>query len=198
MSQREGRTRHGRRLRALGDAFHRTVKYALRPLDWEQFAAQFPGLAEPLVADLYSGYKQLSFSVPALQALHHTRVSIETDFEELCEELGLRDKLATLETLCEEQGIADGDAADATRQPALGPTNAIRLGLLRAKQAEVESLRSVLAQCEERNAALQGQLASRRGEARELLAKAQPIAAQLDAVHASSKAWANRVVEPVG
>lgn len=141
MSQREGRTRHGRRLRALGDAFHRTVKYALRPLDWEQFAAQFPGLAEPLVADLYSGYKQasggkrggdgggqlaaaaacvpllvqLSFSVPALQALHHTRVSIETDFEELCEELGLRDKLATLETLCEEQGIADGDAADATR-----------------------------------------------------------------------------------
>lgn len=189
MSQREARRQHGRRLRALEDAFHRTVKYALRSLDYEQFAEQFPGLSEHLVADLFRGYKQ---------ALHHTRVNIEADFGELCEEHGLRDKLATLETLCEEQGIADGDAAEAARQPALGPTHAIRLGMLRAKQAEVESLRAVLGQCQARTAELEGALGERRAAAQELAAKAQPIAAQLEAVHVSSKAWANRVVEPVG
>lgn len=49
------------------------------------------------------------------QALHHTRVNVEADFGELCEEHELRDKLTTLEALCEEQGIADGDAAEAAR-----------------------------------------------------------------------------------
>ncbi|KAL4432592.1 hypothetical protein ABPG77_000529 [Micractinium sp. CCAP 211/92] len=187
MSEREAR-RHGRRLRALHDAFHRTVKYALRPMEPEHFAEHFLGLGENIVLDLYSGYKQV---------LHHTRVNIEADFGELCEEHELRDKLATLEALCEEQGIADGDAAEAARQPALGPTRAIRVGLLRAKQAEVESLRAVLAQCEARNAELAGALADRRRAAQELAAKAQPIAEQLEAAHVSSKAWTNRVVEPV-
>ena len=49
----EAPRRHGRRLRALGDAFHRTVKYALRPVDHEAFAELFPGLREALVASLY-------------------------------------------------------------------------------------------------------------------------------------------------
>lgn len=187
MSEREAR-RHGRRLRALHDAFHRTVKYALRPMDWAQFGEHFPGILEDLVADLYSAYKQ---------ALHHTRVNVEADFGELCEEHELRDKLTTLEALCEEQGIADGDAAEAARRPVLGPTRAIRVGLLRAKQAEAKCLRAVLAQCEARNVELAGALADRRREAQELAAKAQPIAEQLAAAHVSSKAWTNRVVEPV-
>lgn len=84
------------------------------------------------------------------------------------------------------------------RQPALGPTNAIRLGLLRAKQAEAEHLRGVLAAVQSANAELAAQLAERRRQARELIAQAQPIAQQLEAVHVSSKAWSNRVVEPVG
>ncbi len=54
-------------------------------------------------------------TLPNPQVLHHTRVNIEADFGELCEEHELRDKLATLEALCEEQGIADGDAAEAAR-----------------------------------------------------------------------------------
>lgn len=54
------RKRDGRRLRALEDAFHRTVKYALRPLDYEQFQDQFPVFDEVLVQDLYSGYRQAS------------------------------------------------------------------------------------------------------------------------------------------
>lgn len=62
MSQPEVR-RHGRRLRALGDAFHRSVKYSLRPLDWQQFAEQFAALPEPVVRDLYVGlYKEVRSS----------------------------------------------------------------------------------------------------------------------------------------
>ena len=146
------------------------------------------------------------------------------------------------------------------RQPALGPTRAIRLGLLRAKQAELESLQAVLAQCEARNAELAATLADRRRAAQELAAKAQvgggvggtvwrrvanpgggaasagmqvvaalgghgtaaaraprlglwpsacrggppnmvpslqPVAEQLATAHVSSKAWINRVVDPV-
>lgn len=59
------------------------------------------------------------------------------------------------------------------RRPVLGPTRAIRVGLLRAKQAEAECLRAVLAQCEARNVELAGALADRRREAQELAAKAQ-------------------------
>lgn len=60
--------RHGRRLRALGDACHRTVKYALRPLDYEQFAAQFPTLGEAVVSGLYDAYKQVRGSQPGGRA----------------------------------------------------------------------------------------------------------------------------------
>ncbi len=59
------------------------------------------------------------------------------------------------------------------RQPALGPTNAIRLSLLRAKQQELECLRDVLADVQAKNAALQGQMAERQRQAQELIAKAQ-------------------------
>lgn len=52
--------RHGRRLRALEDAFHRTVKYALRPQDYDQFQEQFPVFHNALVQDLHSGYQQVS------------------------------------------------------------------------------------------------------------------------------------------
>lgn len=135
--QRQQPRRVGRRLRALGDAFHRTVKYALRPLDYEAFAEQFPSQREALVQELYAGYKQVwpvgrrgcirlslppartSRRTPSLhyckQVLHQARTFIESDFGELCEEHALRDKLNTLEALCEEQGIADGDTAEATR-----------------------------------------------------------------------------------
>lgn len=50
--------RPGRRLRALGDAFHRTVKYALRPVDQEAFAQLFPTLRDGLVDSLYQAFKQ--------------------------------------------------------------------------------------------------------------------------------------------
>lgn len=55
----------------------------------------------------------------------------------------------------------------------MGPTNAIRRGLLHAKQAEAEGLRGVLAAVQARNAEAQAQLVERRRQAQELLAKTQ-------------------------
>jgi hypothetical protein len=49
----------GRRLRALDNAFHTSVKYALRPLDYDQFAEQFPAFTEYRLGDLYEAYKQV-------------------------------------------------------------------------------------------------------------------------------------------
>lgn len=57
----------------------------------------------------------ISFQLVPAQALHRARVLTETDFQHICEENNLRDKLYALEELCEEQGIAETDAPAETR-----------------------------------------------------------------------------------
>ena len=49
----------GRRLRALSDAFHKTSKYALRPLEPAEFEAFFPGLPVEFVEVAYDAYRQV-------------------------------------------------------------------------------------------------------------------------------------------
>lgn len=44
----------------------------------------------------------------AVQCLHQARVFIETEFQEVCEETQIADKLQTLEVMCAQQGIVDG------------------------------------------------------------------------------------------
>jgi hypothetical protein len=46
-----------------------------------------------------------------LQCLHQARVFIDREFEELCEENQIEDKLQALDVMCIEQGIVDGAAA---------------------------------------------------------------------------------------
>jgi hypothetical protein len=74
---------------------------------------------------------------------------------------------------CSTSDLLPTGALTLCRQPALGPTNAIRLSLLRAKQQELECLRDVLADVQAKNDALQGQMAERQRQAQELIAKAQ-------------------------
>lgn len=50
----------GRRLRAMEEAFHRTVKYALRGASLEEFAGYFPTLSPQLVGVIYDAYRQVS------------------------------------------------------------------------------------------------------------------------------------------
>lgn len=42
-----------------------------------------------------------------VQALHEARIFIEREFEEVCEEANLAEKLHSLDVLCAEQGIED-------------------------------------------------------------------------------------------
>lgn len=42
------------------------------------------------------------------QVLHAARVHIESEFDTICEETLLTDKLHQLEEMCETQGISDG------------------------------------------------------------------------------------------
>lgn len=51
--------RQGRRVRALGDAFHRTIKWALRGLDEEAFARAFPSLPYYYIPVLHRAYQQV-------------------------------------------------------------------------------------------------------------------------------------------
>ena len=45
-----------------------------------------------------------------LQCLHQARVFIDRDFEGLCEQNNMEDKLQALDVMCIEQGITDGEA----------------------------------------------------------------------------------------
>lgn len=46
-------------MRALSESFHKTTKYALRPLEGAQFSGFFQGLGEEYVEVLYDGYLQV-------------------------------------------------------------------------------------------------------------------------------------------
>ena len=51
-----------------------------------------------------------SFSSLSLQCLVQARTAIEVDFQEVCEESAIIDKLYTMDIMCAQQGIGDGDA----------------------------------------------------------------------------------------
>ena len=67
--------RQGRRLRAMEDAFHRTVKYALRGASLEEFAGYFPTLSPQLVEVIYDAYRQVS---SLIDQLYETTQRVET------------------------------------------------------------------------------------------------------------------------
>lgn len=135
--------RQGRRMRALGDAFHRTIKWALQGVDEATFASAFPSLPYYYIPVLFKAYREVRerednlsslicrrLAVPAAaaelwiesscslhttsQALHHARINIEAEFDACLEESRLPDRLQDLEVLCEEQGmLADGQGTAA-------------------------------------------------------------------------------------
>lgn len=51
--------RPGRRLRALEDALHRTVKFALRGSQVDEFMAYFPAIPDEVVDVVYDAYRQV-------------------------------------------------------------------------------------------------------------------------------------------
>lgn len=63
---------HGQRMRKLQNAFHLTVKYALRGVTPEEFQLHFPegALPEPILETLYDAYTQVRQVAPVQAALH--------------------------------------------------------------------------------------------------------------------------------
>ncbi|KFM27290.1 hypothetical protein F751_4560 [Auxenochlorella protothecoides] len=175
--------RQGRRVSALADAYGRTIKHALRGADEEQFAECFPNIQPELLEILWQGYRQV---------LHGSRVHIESDFDAICEETALTDKLHQLEELCEAQGVSDDPHARQAAGSLSGedrPTRAVRAALHAARRAEAEQLESILARAAARREALEAQLAARVAEL-ELRANAlRPLAALDTNVSRACLAW---------
>jgi len=121
-------------MRKLQNAFHVTVKYALRGVPAEEFEAFFPekSLAPEVLEAVYDAYCQVGIHTnaanealcsahhlhipaqftlchsPALQVLHQARIFIDREFDEICVEKNMADKLQSLEVMCAEQGFGDG------------------------------------------------------------------------------------------
>ena len=88
-------------MRKLKDAFHVSIKYALRGLTPDEFILHFPNgsLKQEDLEALYDGY---------ISTLHQARVFIDRDFDTLCQETSIEEKLLNLDVMCVEQGIVDG------------------------------------------------------------------------------------------
>jgi hypothetical protein len=125
------------------------------------------------------------------QTLHQARLFIDRDFEELCEEAQLGDKLQALETLCAEQGLGEG-AAGAGAPAGPPPSRAARAAALHARRDEAAHLAAVLAEVERGNAEAGAALEAARGEAQRLLAGAGALEARLEGARTACKAWTSR------
>ena len=160
------RTRvQGQRSKKLENAFHSTVKYALRALPMDEFSTYIPPgvLSKEVMEAAFEAY---------CQTLHQARVFIDREFEEICEESQIGDKLQTIDVMCAEQGYdgntGTGDGgADAMSLAQAGPKLA-RAATLKAKKEALEHLRAIKRDVDERNGKLEAALEKRKAEARAL------------------------------
>ncbi|KDD76236.1 hypothetical protein H632_c304p0, partial [Helicosporidium sp. ATCC 50920] len=165
-SEVQPKLRQGRRLRALSEGFNKSVKYALRGVGPDRFASTFPGMPSDVLDVLYDGYRQ---------ALHGARVHTEGEFDAVCEETQLSDKLHAIEELCESHLTAQSkNSAAATR--------ALRASLLTVKKAEAEELRRLLEAARARRAELEAELESARAEVASQAAALRPLAEPVEAL----------------
>lgn len=103
MSGQQNTKGQGQRMRKLKDAFHVSIKYSLRGLPPEEFSLHFRDgtLTNPQLEGLYEGY---------MCGLHQARVFIDREFDVLCQENNIDEKLQNLDIMCVEQGIdAEGN-----------------------------------------------------------------------------------------
>ncbi len=186
------RTRvQGQRSKKLTNAFHSTVKYALRALPLDEFITYIPPglLSKEVLEAAFEAY---------CQTLHQARVFIDKEFEEICAESLIGDKLQTIDVMCAEQGYdgnngeGGGAGVNAISSAQAGPKLA-RAATLKAKKEALEHLRAIKRDVEERNMELEGSLEERKAEARVLQARGiGELGARLDGVGRSVLAWEKR------
>jgi len=131
-------------------------------------------------------------ALPSIQTLHQARVFIDREFEEICEESRIADKLQTIDVMCAEQGYYGGGAeveGEGTKASQAGPKMA-RAATLKAKREALEHLRRIKEDVEKRNGALEGLLEERKGEARALeAAGVAGLGSRLDGVGRLVAGW---------
>lgn len=157
---------HGQRMRKLEHAYQRSVKYALRGIPPDDVFAYFPEgpLPDPVIETVYDAYRQT-----ILQA----RSSIEVDFQDICDDNSIIDKLHTLDIMCAQQGIVDG-ASDVTVQGA-PPTKAARAATLRAKKEEIKLLSAILEDVGKKEIDAERALEQKKLAAKNVIAAAEPV-----------------------
>lgn len=129
------------------------------------------------------------------QALHGSRVHIESDFDTLCEEAALPDKLHQLEELCQVQGVARG-AGDLTADASAQPTLAVRAALLAARKAEVEQLEAILSVVAKAREEESRKLEERLAQVQEACRRLGPLAALDTNVSRACLMWENHKSGP--
>ncbi|KAI8105021.1 hypothetical protein M9435_000194 [Picochlorum sp. BPE23] len=162
----------GQRSRKLEQAFHSTVKYALRGSPMDEFETYFPegSVSSETLKAVYDAY---------VQCLHQARVFIDGEFEEICQDANVADVLQTIDVLCAEQGF-DG-TRDASACALQGPLVA-RAATLKAKKQALERLRALKHETEGRNAQLEDQLRKKKEEAATLRARVSTVGQKLEEV----------------
>eukprot|EP00891_Asterochloris_glomerata_P002948 jgi/Astpho2/2948/fgenesh1_pg.00050_%23_180_t len=155
---------------ALREAFHRVLKAALQcpPVEvdgMQEIAADFPSLSHRYIVGIHELYGQ-------------------AEFEDICEEVQLLQRLSTLEQTCQEQGLHT-EAAVEGRVARVPPSNAARACRVQAKQQEVQELKALLSQAQKQQAQAQQALQSKCAELQQAASSFDPIVQQLDEVHAA-------------
>lgn len=178
-------------------AFRSTVKFALKGIgmdEWETYVP--PGLLSREVLEAaYDAYQQ---------TLHQARVFIDREFEEICEESNIADKLTTIDVMCAEQGYTvdgaeRGERAEGAEGTGRGPRQSTshprlaRAATLKAKKEALEHLRKIYEDVGRRNEALEEALEKRKGEARALTRReggvGEMVGARLEGVARLVMAW---------
>lgn len=140
--------------------------------------------------------------------MHQARVFIDREFEEICEEANIADKLQTIDVLCAEQGfdgtkdvryvrrlvrlyyigykssISFGCSTCASQGPQMA-----RIATIKAKKQALEHLKAIKQDCDIRNDQLLQTLEERKKEARQLQSDAFPGGQRLENIHRIAHAW---------
>jgi hypothetical protein len=120
-------------------------------------------------------------------------VVIENDFEEICTEAQIADKLQTLEAMCAQQGIIDGQP-DPSTAPA-PPTKLARLAALKAKQEEAKKLAVILEDIQRKEKEAEEALEQKKKTAHNLMAVAAPLGGKMAEIQAVAKQFTQRQMD---
>lgn len=132
-----------------------------------------------------------------MQCLHQTRIHIDREFEDVCEEHHIADKLQSLEVMCAQQGIMDGAPIQNGNQSSAA-TKMTKRAALKAKNDSIAHLAAIHNEVQRKNDELQAILDSKKQAARSLVATLEPLKGELADIPTIIKDWSTRTTDGTG